>query len=212
VSERLLLVGMMGSGKSTVARLAAKRLGWTWVDTDEVIVRDAGTSVPELFAGRGEVHFRQQERRALESVLRRPQPLVVSVGGGAVLDPGNRARLRSAGTVVWLRARPETLVARVRDGAGRPLLVGKSPEERMETLRALDAERRPLYREVATEIVDVDGLAAAAVVERLLNTVGLDTVAPDTSALDTVAPDTSARDTSALDTPGREWPGRKARQ
>jgi len=182
---------MMASGKSTVARLVAKRLDWDWVDTDEVVVRNGGASIPDLFARHGELHFRAEERRALESVLGRPGPLVISVGGGAVLDPANRASLRAAGTVVWLRARSDTLVGRVRDGAGRPLLVGQSPDERMATLRALDAARRPLYTEVAGEIVDVDGLDLPAVVDRLLATVGLPT--------------------AGADSPGPPTPGRKAR-
>jgi shikimate kinase len=175
VAERLLLVGMMAAGKSTVARLTAKRLGWSWVDTDQVVVGESGATIPELFARHGEVHFRQEEARALGSVLRRDDPVVVSVGGGVVLDEGNRAALRSAGTVVWLRARPDTLVERMRDGAGRPLLVGDSPQARAETLRLLDADRRPLYEEVAEYVVDVDGMDPRAVVERLLHTVGLET-------------------------------------
>ena len=108
----------------------------------------------------------------LEDVLGRPEPLVVSVGGGVVLDPVNRARLRQAGTVVWLRARPETLIARVHDGVGRPLLVGDTALDRALTLRRIDAERRPLYAEVADEIVDVDRLRTDKVAQRLLECVG----------------------------------------
>jgi shikimate kinase len=110
VAERLLLVGMMGAGKSTVARLAAARLGWAWVDTDTEVARTAGASIPDLFARHGEPAFRLEESRVLADVLRGDGPLVVSVGGGAVLDEANRAAMRAAGTVVWLRARPETLI------------------------------------------------------------------------------------------------------
>ena len=172
MADRLLLIGMMGAGKSTVARLAAGRLGWTWLDTDAEVARTAGSSVADLFACHGETYFRQQEAEALQGVLRRDGNLVVSVGGGAVLDETNRARLRAAGTVVWLRARPETLVERVRDGAGRPLLAGAGPEDRTDTLRALDAARRPLYAELADEVIDVDTLTAPAVADRLLDAVG----------------------------------------
>jgi shikimate kinase len=169
VAERLLLVGMMGAGKSTVARLTAKRLGWTWVDTDDVLTRGAGMSVADIFARHGERHFRSEETLALASVLDGDEPLVVSVGGGAVLDKDNRARLRAAGTVVWLRARPETLIDRVRGGAGRPLLAADSPDDRARALRRIDTERRPLYQEVAHEIVDVDDADVSAVVARLLS-------------------------------------------
>jgi len=174
VAERLLLVGMMGAGKSTVARLAAKKLGWSWVDTDDVVARAGDASVAELFGRHGEAHFRREEKCALESVLQRDDRLVISVGGGAVLDPINRATLRSGGTVVWLRARPETLMERVRDGAGRPLLTGDSPARRAQTLQDLDAERRPLYAEVADVTVDVDALDAPTVADRVIEAVGLD--------------------------------------
>ena len=178
MAERLLLVGMMGAGKTTVARLAARRLRWAYVDTDGEITRSTGATVPELFARHGEGRFREEEARALDAVLGRPGPLVVSVGGGAVLDPANRRRLREAGTVVWLRARPATLLARVHDGAGRPLLAGDSPEDRALTLERLEAERRPLYAEVAHEVVDVDHLDAERVTDRLLVCTGLDAPRP----------------------------------
>jgi shikimate kinase len=187
VAERLLLVGMMGAGKTSAGRLAAKRLGWTWIDTDTEISRAGGATVVELFARHGEVHFRQEETRALEAALRRDEPLVISVGGGAVLDPGNRDVLRGAGTVVWLRARPETLIGRVHDGAGRPMLVGATTEERVETLRRIDGERRSLYSEVADDIVDVDHLGPRQVAERLLECVAA--AAPDGHP----APDEQAR-------------------
>lgn len=173
MAERLLLVGMMGAGKSTVARLAATRLGWPWVDTDSEVEAAGGATVADIFRRDGETHFRQEERRALDAVLRRATPLVISVGGGAVLDRGNRERLRAAGTVVWLRARPDTLIARVGEGDGRPLLAGDGAPERAETLRRLDAERRPLYAEVAHAVVDVDDLDAPAVAENLLDRVDL---------------------------------------
>jgi shikimate kinase len=176
VAERLLLVGMMGAGKSTVARLAADRLGWTWVDTDTEVSRTGGAPVPELFARHGEAEFRRGEAAALEAALQLEGPLVVSVGGGAVLDPGNRDVLRTAGIVVWLRATPETLIGRVHDGAGRPLLVGDTPQEREATLRRIDAERRPFYAEVADDIVDVDHFAPDEVAEYLLETVAQNAV------------------------------------
>src|SRR5579862_9707032 len=93
VTEHLLLVGMMGAGKSTVARLVATRLDRPWVDTDREVERLAASSVPEIFSARGEAAFRALESEALADVLSRPDPAVVSVGGGAVLDPGGRARL-----------------------------------------------------------------------------------------------------------------------
>ncbi|MDR3649200.1 MAG: shikimate kinase, partial [Acidimicrobiales bacterium] len=124
MAEHLLLVGMMGSGKSTVARLVAGRLGRPHVDTDEVVERVAGTSVSEIFSTRGEAAFRAEEARALARVLAGAVPSVISVGGGIVLHPEPRAALRRRGTVVWWRARPETLARRVGRHAEGPVLVG----------------------------------------------------------------------------------------
>lgn len=172
MAERLLLVGMMGAGKSTVARMAADRLGWDCADTDEEVARAAGMSVPELFAVRGEKFFRVEESRALRAVLARADPLVVSVGGGAVLDAANRALLRGTATVVWLRAALDTLAVRVGDGSGRPLLAGGNGDPHA-ALRRIDAERRALYLEVSAAAVDVDDIEPAAVTDRLLAVAGL---------------------------------------
>ncbi len=172
MAERLLLVGMMGSGKTTTGRLAAERLGWRWVDTDTEVSRAEGATVADLFARHGEARFRKVEATALASVLEGDEPLVVSVGGGVVLDEGNRDTLRAAGTVVWLRARPETLIERVTGDADRPLLIGATAQQRAETLRRIDAERRALYAAVADDIVDVDDLDPGQVAERLLERVG----------------------------------------
>jgi shikimate kinase len=173
VAEHLVLVGMVGAGKSTVARLAAERLGWDCLDLDDDIVRRAGTSIPVLFAREGESSFRARESRALADALARARPVVVAVGGGAVLDPTNRALMRAAGTVVWLRARPATLAARVGDGTGRPLLNADAQAAPPDALGRIDAERRGLYEEVSQMVVDVDDLDPAAVTARVLELAGL---------------------------------------
>lgn len=162
-ARRLFLVGMMGAGKTTVGRLVAERLGWRYVDSDEEVEAATGHTVAELFATVGEAGFRAAETAALVDALAGRGPVVVAVAGGAVLDPANRDLLRRSGTVVWLRARPETLACRVGAGGHRPLLAG-SPAE---TVLRLDASRRPLYQEVADLVVDVDELAAPAVADRV---------------------------------------------
>lgn len=164
MADRLVLVGMMGAGKTTVGRAVADRLGWAFVDTDAEVEAAAGSSVAELFAGAGEPAFREAERRALATALSDGGPVVVSAGGGAVVDEGNRHLLSRSATVVWLRADPATLAARVGDGAGRPLLAGDAAG----ALAALDAGRRPLYAAVADAVVDVDDLDVDAVVGRAL--------------------------------------------
>jgi len=112
----------------------------------------------------------------LEAVLGGSVPAVVSVGGGAVIDSTNRAALRAAGTVVWLRARPETLARRVGSGADRPLLTAAADAsgagDPATALARIDQERRGLYEEVADVVIDVDDLAPAAVAERVLDALG----------------------------------------
>jgi shikimate kinase len=162
--DRIILVGMMGAGKTTVGRLLADRLGWRHCDSDAQVMARTGRTVPELFAQQGEVAFRAEEERVLAEALSGPDPVVVSAAGGVVLSPANRTLLRRSGVVVWLRADPELLARRVGTGEGRPLL-DDDPAAR---LVELDAVRRPLYAEVAAATVDVDGLSPAAVVDRVL--------------------------------------------
>lgn len=157
----MLLVGMMGSGKTTVGRALARRRGCLHLDSDEQVQAHTGLTVPEIFEARGEPAFRAEEARALAEAIDSVDPAVISVAGGAVLDPDNRRRMSGGGTVVWLRADPATLARRVGDGSGRPLLA-EDPES---VLRHLYDERRPLYEEVADVVIDVDTLTRDEVVE-----------------------------------------------
>jgi len=112
---------MMGSGKSSAGALAAQHLGVPFVDIDQEIVADLGSSIPKLWADSGERAFREMETATIGRVA--GTRAIVSTGGGAVLDPSNRYRMRTTGTVVWLRARPEVLAARLAEGGeGRPML------------------------------------------------------------------------------------------
>ncbi len=168
MAERILLVGMMGSGKSTVGRLLAERLGWDYVDSDDQVCRNTGRSVREIFESDGEAAFRVEEKRALREALAGNSPAVVAVAGGAVLDEENRALLAGAGTVVWLDAPAEVLAARVRAGQDHRPLLGDDPAA---ALRGLEQQRRPLYREIAQVVVEVGDHPPNQVVERILEAV-----------------------------------------
>ncbi len=162
------LVGMMGAGKSAVGARLARRLGTVFVDTDREIEARAGCTVAAIFAREGEAGFRRREREAVEALA--GKPLVAALGGGAMTQPGVPEALEGSGVVVWLRARPETLLERLGAAEDRPLLSGHGPAEREGRLRALLAAREPAYARAAL-VVDTDALdpeaVAAAVVERL---------------------------------------------
>ena len=168
MTPRILLVGMMGAGKTTTGHLVADRLGWGYRDSDADVEAATGLTVPELFARDGEAAFRQAEADVLADACADPAASVVSVAGGAVLRPDNRRLIAASGTVVWLRARPETLAARVGDGAGRPLLED-DPDGAMVRLSAV---RSPLYAEVADLVIDVDELPAEEIARRILAAAG----------------------------------------
>jgi shikimate kinase/3-dehydroquinate synthase len=133
--RRIALVGLPGSGKSTIAPLVAERLGWTAVDLDDEIASGSGRSPAAIIATDGERHFRDLELGAFEQALRLPGPSVIACGGGLIAQPAARRLLTELCTVVWLDAPDEVLVHRVGDGAGRPIL-GGSPMAGVPRLRA----------------------------------------------------------------------------
>ena len=169
--SHLVLVGMMGSGKTTVGRRVAARLGRRLRDSDAEVEARTGRTVREIFETDGEPAFRAEEARALAEALDDPEPAVVAAAGGVVLDPANRDRLRARGTVVWLDASPEDLARRVGSRNHRPLL-GDDP---LAALRRLDRERRALYEEVADYVVPVGRRPVEDVVADVLTVLGVRT-------------------------------------
>jgi shikimate kinase len=151
--KHLVLVGLMGAGKTTIGRRCAHKLDRPFIDTDDLAVTLAGRPFTELWA-EGELTFRAWERRAVDDAVRAPVAHVIACGGGAILDPHNRQVLRDHGVVVWLRARTDTLVERVGDGSGRPLLAS-TPRAALARLERL---RGPAYEGAAHTIVDVDDM------------------------------------------------------
>ena len=157
--KHLVLIGLMGAGKTTVGRECARRLGRAFVDTDDLVQHTAHMTVEGIFAEGGEARFRQIEHDVVADVCASPEPLVIACGGGTVLEPENRRALRGAGVVVWLRAPTETLLARVGDGSTRPLL----RDDPAAALARLDRLREPTYVAAAHACVDTDDLDIAAV-------------------------------------------------
>lgn len=156
------LVGMPGSGKSTVGRAVAARLGARFEDTDRVLERRAGRTAAEIFADEGEAWFRRLESEVVVE-LAAEDGLVVSCGGGAVLDPANRRAMRRSGIVVLLEVPVEALAARLERSGPRPVLAGRDPA-------TLWSERVGAYRAAAHRTVDGSGPAedvAARVLEAL---------------------------------------------
>ena len=153
--RHVVLVGLMGSGKTTVGRRVAAHLDRRFLDADAALVEVADRSIAEIFAADGEPAFRALEADVLEDLLEHHEPVVIASGGGVVLAEENRRRLRAPSvTVVWLRAEPAFLASRVEGRAHRPLLHGEEPARAV--LARLHAERAPLYAEVADLTVDVE--------------------------------------------------------
>jgi shikimate kinase len=168
--QGLALVGMRGSGKSTVGRILARRLALSFFDADVELEARVGRPIASLFAEEGESFFRDWEERVLAELTTRHPGSVLATGGGAVLREANRQRLRSFGLVVWLRADPAVASARLRADlrglATRPALT--SAGTLLEMADVLEA-RAPLYREVSRAIVETSGRTAEEVADAIMD-------------------------------------------
>ena len=160
---RVVLIGMMGSGKTTVGRLLAERTGWPFHDNDALLERATGMSARDLLVTRGEKALHELEGEALQIGLAKPPPLVVSAAAGTILDPEIGGRLRDA-AVIWLRAGTEVLAQRIGGAEALPWRRGDREAWLVQTL----SEREPLFREVASLVVDTDGRTADEVTDEIL--------------------------------------------
>jgi shikimate kinase len=181
-SRPILLVGMMGSGKSTIGRALAERTGWPFIDNDALVERRTGRTARDLLDG-GLDALRWAESRALRDGLAEAPPVIVGVAAGVVMDPKDRRAMRD-GIVVWLRARPETLARRVlaalgdEEGSHRPWLAG-GPDAALAWLRETSRDRRALFESIATITVDVDtGESEDRPVEEVVDEIAVQLLAP----------------------------------
>ena len=159
VPRTIVMVGLMGAGKSAIGRRIAQRLGLPFVDADAEIERAAGQTIEEIFATHGEAYFRDGERRVIARLLGEPVH-VLSTGGGAFMDPETRRLIAERGISVWLRAELEVLLRRTSRRSNRPLLKGRDPAEVLIKLMEL---RYPVYAQADIVIESTDGPPEATV-------------------------------------------------
>lgn len=165
----IVLVGLMGSGKTTVGKRVAQELGYVFADSDELIAQRSGKTVREIFSEQGEPAFREIETEVIREVLcSGTSNVVLATGGGVVLSETNRHLLEDAATrVIWLQASVYDLVTRTKSGVGRPLLDGNAEQ----TLHALSEQRDSLYQEVADVQIDTRGKSVAKVCSLVIDAV-----------------------------------------
>lgn len=159
----IVMVGMMGAGKSSIGRRLANRLGMAFVDADSEIEQAANATIPEIFEQHGEAYFRDGERRVIQRLLD-GDPKVLATGGGAFIQPETRAAIQAGAVSIWLKADRDLLLSRVKRRNNRPLLKNGDPAE---VIDKLIAERYPIYEEAAIHIQSRD-VAHDAVIEDIL--------------------------------------------
>jgi shikimate kinase len=166
VDRTIVMVGLMGAGKTSIGRRLAQRLGLTFIDADHEIETAAGCTIEEIFERYGEAAFRDGERKIIQRLLERP-PHVLATGGGAFIDPDTRARIKAAGISVWLKADLDVLVRRVSRRNNRPLLKRGEPRD---VLARLMEQRYPIYAE-ADICIDTLDAPAESTVDRVIEAI-----------------------------------------
>jgi len=164
MARNIILVGPMGAGKTTIGKQLAQQLGRDFYDSDREIEEHTGANIPLIFELEGEEGFRKREKNILIELTQK-QGIVLATGGGAVLDPDNRAQLANNGFVIYLSAPLAQLFNRTSKDRNRPLLQTENPRKKLEEIIAT---RDPLYREVADIIIETDDKPVRNVVKNLL--------------------------------------------
>ena len=163
--HNIILIGFMGSGKTSVGERLAKKMDYTFIDTDTLIEQNQKDTISHIFELRGEEYFRELETKLIQELSATMQEAVLSTGGGMPLRELNRELLRNLGYVVYLRASTQSTVNRLMKDETRPLLQGENLEERVDRLQK---ERAPFYTQTAHITIDTDHLTPEEITERVL--------------------------------------------
>ncbi len=150
--KRIVLVGMMGVGKTTLGRMLSKHLGYEFIDIDDLITTIEGKSIPDIFKNHGEAYFRDVEADTIEEVLSR-ELTVVSTGGGAMTTPSTADLICDNSVSIWIHSEPQTLLKRIEGDSGRPLMQTDNP---LETLKKLEKDRISVYKRASIHIKSGD--------------------------------------------------------
>lgn len=161
----VVLIGFMGSGKTTVGRNLGRKLNLPLLDTDKLIVDEQNVSINEIFATKGEAFFRQLETQMVEKLIGSKEDAIISTGGGLVITEGNGELLKKLGKVVYLRTKEDTIVKRLAGDTTRPLLKGGLDEKTHKLLEY----RTPIYEKYADIIVDTDDCGPAKLAEQIIS-------------------------------------------
>lgn len=170
--ENVFLIGFMGSGKSTIASYLAENYGMEIIDMDQLIVEREGMAIPDIFAQKGELYFRDAETNLLIQ-MQGEQNKVVSCGGGVVLREKNIQAMKKSGQVVLLNAKPETILERVKDDDNRPLLRGN---KNVQFIRDMMEKRQPKYEAAADLVIHTDGKSADEICKEIISNVKINKV------------------------------------
>lgn len=165
MGTHFILIGFMGAGKTTVGRCLSQKTGYPLLDTDRLIEEQAGMTVSRIFEVYGEEEFRGLETEAIKALMDRDDDWVLSAGGGMPLREVNRTLLRQAGTVIYLKVQPQTVLERLRGDTTRPLLQGGNVGERVESLMNY---RSPIYESAAHMTVVTDGRSPETIAEEIV--------------------------------------------
>ena len=159
--NNIILIGFMGSGKTTIGMKLAQKYQWTFLDTDQLVEKKENMKISTIFQNHGEAYFRDLETVCLKELDNGVEKQIISVGGGLPLRSENRELLKKIGKVIYLKAKAETIYSRLKYNTDRPLLQGENPEEKIRTM-LLDREK--FYLEAADIIVEVDNQSYEEVV------------------------------------------------